>query len=315
MSVHSLHHRSALLRNIRHFFDQRDFCEVQTPVLSADTIVDRYIEPIIVADDSLPKNYHGSRTYYLQTSQEFAMKRLLAAGMKAIYQISPVFRKGDRGTFHNIEFTMLEWYQTGDDYHAGMKLLADLILEITGITVKFKTFWDVFETNTGLNPHQATAQQLHKAAELHGIFYPDSYVSESADSWIDLLFSELVQPKLDAVIVYDYCGSQSQLAKTRREGNDEISERFELFLHGIEIANGYNELLDATELRRRMEENLQYRLADDRSPLPTESRLLTAMEQGFPPCSGTALGIDRLLMVMLRAKAIDEVIPFPIETA
>ncbi|GHT17369.1 hypothetical protein FACS1894189_3110 [Planctomycetales bacterium] len=288
---------------------------MQTPVLSADTIVDRYVEPIAVTDDLLPKNLHGSKTYYLQTSQEFAMKRLLAAGMKAIYQISPVFRKGDRGTFHNVEFTMLEWYRIGDDYDAGMKLLADLVLEIADISVEFKTFREVFEAETGLNPHRATAKQLREAAELHGISYPDSYCSEPADAWIDLLFSELIQPKLDAVIVYDYCGSQSQLAKTRCEGDDEISERFELFLHGIEIANGYHELLDAAELRRRMEENLQYRLTDGRSPLPTESRLLAAMEGGLPPCSGTALGIDRLLMVMLRAETIDDVIPFPIETA
>jgi lysyl-tRNA synthetase class 2 len=316
LMVKNICFRSELLRNIRQFFYDRNFCEVQTPVLSADTIVDCYIDPLAVADSALPLNHHGTKTYFLQTSPEFAMKRLLADGMEAVFQIAPVFRKGDRGQFHNIEFTMLEWYRVGDDYQTGMALLAELVQTLIKTeAISFRSYRDIFETTIGINPHRTKVRELQTAAEKYGIASPDSYRTETVDAWLHLLFSEMIQPKLDAVIVYDYPASQSQLAQLRQEQGIQVSERFELFLKGIEIANGYHELCDASELRRRFQHQLQNRLAAGSSVLPIESRLLAAMESHFPPCSGTALGIDRLLMVMLHAETIDEVLAFPFETA
>jgi lysyl-tRNA synthetase class 2 len=166
-----------------------------------------------------------------------------------------------------------------------------------------------------LNPHRTSVPELRAAAEKSGISIPDSYRSEPADAWIDLLFAECIQPGLEAVIVFDYPASQSQLAQVRQENGTAVSERFELFLNGLEIANGYHELCDADELRRRFQENNRCRILSGRQPLPEKNRLLTAMERGLPPCSGTALGIDRLLMVMLQAGTIDEVMTFPVETA
>ncbi|MDR3182425.1 MAG: EF-P lysine aminoacylase GenX [Planctomycetaceae bacterium] len=319
-TVSRLQRRCQVIRQIRQFFDARDFCEVQTPVLSADTVVDRHVEPIAVCNETLPVNHHGSRTYYLQTSPEFAMKRLIAAGVTHIYQIAPVFRSGDRGSQHNPEFTMLEWYRTGDDYQAGMNLLADLVQALGFPLPKFCTYQELFGKQFGVNPHAAVNAQLQACAEKYGIVYPDSYRSEfpaesAADAWLDLLFSEIIQPQLDGIIVYDYPVSQAQLAKTRHQDFGEVSERFELYLNGIEIANGYHELCDADELQRRFDRNNKQRLADGKTALPENSWLLEAMNAGLPPCSGTALGIERLLMVLFGAKDISEVMPFTIETA
>ncbi len=322
-SVANLEYRARLLRALRAFFDAKNFVEVQTPVLSAETIVDDFVEPFVLTDPQLPITPHGDRRYFLQTSPEFAMKRLLAAGMTAIYQIGPVFRKGDRGRFHNVEFTMLEWYRVGDDYKAGQRFLAELIEHVSGRTVRFCTFIDLFESKLGVNPHRATPRQLRTLAETNGVVWPESFLDpetddepgEAALGWLDLLFSELVQPDLDAVIVCDFPASQSQLARIRMENDDAVSERFELFLNGVELANGYHELLDASELRRRFQETARRRKTAGRPDLPVESRLLQAMEAGLPPCSGCALGLERLLMTLLNADSIDEVLPFPIDRA
>ena len=286
------------------------------------------------------------------------MKRLIAAGMDAIYQLAPACRRGDRGDWHNVEFTMLEWYRRGDDYRAGRRLLADLTLDVanqffaeTGLEPKRwakkavveRTFADVFEEKTGVNPHWATCGDLRDLAERAKIAYPESYVGDAngswaenggnsetgetgatKDDWLDLIFAEAVQPELGvdaATIVYDYPASQSQLAKTRQEFDItrrktfEVTERFELFVDGVELANGYHELLDASVLRARIERTSEERRRDGSGELPRESRLLQAMEAGLPACSGCALGVDRFLATLLGAKSLDETLAFPIEIA
>ncbi len=317
----NLHRRAALLRSLRRFFDSRGFVEVQTPVLSADTVVDRFVEPIELNDAGLPSTHRDDRRYFLQTSPEFAMKRLVATGMERIYQIGPVFRKGDRGQFHNVEFTMLEWYCVGANYADARLFLAELVQHCAvnfGYEYRIVTesFAAAFQKHTGLDPHRASIAEFRNAAIASGIRYPDSYAtSEDRDLWIDLLFGELVQPNLRAGILYDYPASQSQLAKTRRDGFHEVSERFELFLNGIELANGYHELLDAAELECRFDKTLQKRIEAGQTALPVASRLISALQAGLPPCCGAALGVDRLLMVLLEAQSIDEVIAFPLERA
>ena len=323
--IENLRFRSELLRNIRQFFYDRNFCEVQTPILSADTIIDSYMEPLAVSEKSLPLNHHNTRQYYLQTSPEFAMKRLLAAGLDPIFQIASVFRQGDRGQCHNVEFTMLEWYRIGDNYKTGMFLLAELIrflfvemgVELSNgeCEIGYHTYRDIFESEVGINPHTATIHELRDICKERNIAYPESNWTDSPNDWLDLLFSEIVQPTLESVIIYDFPQSQSQLAKIRHDNDYAVSERFEFFLKGYEIANGYHEVRDAAELRRRFQEHREHRLAGGRSWLPVNSRLLTVMELGFPICCGTALGIDRLLMAMLDAETIEDVLAFPIETA
>ena len=308
-----------MLRRVRGFFDRRGFIEVMTPILSADTIVDRHVEPLRVVDETLPMPGH---TGYLQTSPEFAMKRLLLTGIPAIYQITHAFRKGDRGDLHNVEFTMLEYYRIGDGYEDGIQLLGDFIgAQLSDNSIIRAPFAQPFMEYTGLCPHRASHEKFQHYADRSGVVYPESYRDPAVtcrDDWIDLIFSEHVQPHLgfDApLILYDYPSGQSQLAQSRQVGDYEVTERFELYVRGVELANGYNELLDAATLQRRIRGTNDARARLGKSRLPEESRLLAAMNTGLPPYSGTAFGLDRLLMLLTGAKKIDEVLPFPIEKA
>ena len=329
-SIRNLAAMSGLLHRIRSFFVDRGFIEVLTPILSEDTIINRYIEPIPVSVERTPNRYS---TYYMQTSPEFCMKRLLAAGAKAIYQIAHAFRSGDFGQFHNVEFTMLEWYRVGDEYEQGIVLLEDLANQLFNRGgVERCSFKDAFFKFTGINPHTVGCETMRKFADDNRIPYPESYGHASdkknvhedflREPWVDLLFAEVVQPNLGTdlpVILYDFPIWQSQLATTRtvKEFGEshEVSERFELYANGIELANGYHELTDADLLLQRNQEANRSRVADGNAPLPEQSRLLRAMETGLPPCCGTALGIERLLMTLLEANSIDEVIPFPFDRA
>jgi len=322
-----LRRRGELLGQLRAFFDQRGFVEVQTPVLSADTVVDRHLDPVAV---DLPADAHATtpaRRMFLQTSPEFAMKRLLAAGedgapdrLTAIYQVCPAIRLGERGPLHNPEFTIVEWYRVGDDYAAGMDLLAELaeVLLDRGPTERI-TYADAFERHLGLDPHVATGEELAERARQLDVVTPAGLLPSDRDSWLELLLGEHVEPRLGhaaPTILHDYPAGQAMLARTRRDNaGREVAERFELYVGGIELANGYHELLDAEQLGHRNREANRQRRQDGKPMLPERSRLLQAMERGLPPCSGCALGFDRLAMVALGRERIDQVLPFPIERA
>ncbi len=321
---------SGLLRRIRNYFEDRGFIEVITPILSEDTIVNRYLEPIPVSVERIPNRY---QTYYLQTSPEFCMKRLLVAGAKAIFQIAHAFRSGDFGQIHNVEFTMLEWYRVADDYEQGIAFLTDFAEHMfQRCGVEKHSYGDKFFQFTGMNPHTVPVETMRQFADDNRIPYPETYgvvpfrrdVADEylREPWVDLLFAEVVQPNLGnefPTILYDFPVWQSQLATTRlvqQEADQfEVSERYELYVDGIELANGYAELTDPEQLLKRNRETNQFRIADGNAPLPEYSRLIKAMEAGLPPCCGVALGVERLLMVLLEARSIDEVSPFPFDRA
>lgn len=315
----TLHLRSELLWKIRTYFYQLDFAEVQTPILSQDTVVDRHIDPVVVQPDSLGLPAYSLGNLYLQTSPEFAMKRLLAAGMHSIFQIGPVFRAGERGAFHNPEFTMLEWYRAGDDFHAGVKLLESLLRAVTHYTeIETITYQAAFMAHVAIDPLTCDVAALSDLGSTRLAVPPDW--SDDKDDWLNLLFSDLVQPKLGTTstgkirptIITHYPASQSALASISTS-DPRTAERFELFINGVELANGYHELIDADELRQRNHVVNQQRINDGKPELPTESQLLRAMEAGFPKCSGCALGLDRLLMVLVETSCIEDVLTFPIE--
>lgn len=316
-SVHSLEHRAELVWRIRQFFHQRAFAEVQTPILSHDTVIDRHIDPVSLPAGQLGLPMLGDKPLYLQTSPEFCLKRLLAAGMTAIYELTSVFRAGERGSFHNPEFTMLEWYRVGDDLHQSVHLLSDLVCEVLQVTqVEQLTYQAAFGRYASCDPLLASPRELASLAMEFNLGV-DLDWSTDRDDWLNLLFSEVVQPKLghnSPAIITHYPASQSALARISSE-DPRTAERYELFVHGVELANGYHELLDADELVRRNETCLAQRSQDGKSPLPSDSRLLAAMRAGLPASSGCALGFDRLLMVSLGVDSIDEVIAFPIERA
>ncbi len=310
-----LHLRAELRARVREFFDRQGFLEVETPILSADTVVDRHLDPFGLEVD-LPGG--ARKRLWLQTSPEFGMKRLLAAGAPSIYQIARVFRCGERGPLHNPEFTMVEWYGVGDGLADGMKRLSDLaeVLLERG-PAESVSYGEAFGRFAGIDPHTADTAELVSAVRAAGIAAPASLMPNDRDGWLDLLLVELVQPNLGhqrPVILYDYPASQAALAQLRDE-RPPVAERFELYVSGIELANGYHELLDPETLRRRNVETNALREADGKPRLPEQSRLLAAMEAGLPPCSGVALGFDRVVMLAAGAQRLDDVIAFPIDRA
>ena len=313
-----LRRRAELLRRLRRFFEDRGFLEVETPVLSADIVVDRHLDPLAVTLYNDPRRPLAGATYYLQTSPEFAMKRLLACGAEAIFQVTHAFRAAERGPLHNPEFTMVEWYRAGDGLAAGMALLGDLAMHLLERgSAEVLSYREAFLRHAGVDPFDASVSELEAAARDHHLAAADSFAQADRDAWLELLLAEMVQPHLGRerpAILFDFPASQAALATVR--GTDPpVAERFELFVDGVELANGYHELLDAEELAARNQHANRAREADGKQPLPAESRLLQAMRHGLPPCSGTALGFDRLAMVALGASRIDQVIAFPIERA
>ena len=342
-SLQTLRHRAALLTAIRRFFDDAGYFEVETPLLSADIVVDAWLEPFVT--DFLPlsqKWSHGGQSRYLQTSPEFAMKRLLAAGATAIYQLCKVFRNGEVGQRHNPEFTMLEWYRVGDDHHAQMRFTESLVQHVfqtadsrhdaqarhrkltdqvaNPLGFERLTYDAAFERHAGRRVLNASIEALSDLATGHGLVPPPGLDRFDRDGWLNWLLSELVEPNLGRdrpTFLYNYPASQAALAKTSVEfpGGPPVAERFELYIDGVELCNGYHELTDSAVLRERIQEQLALRLAAGLRPLPAESKLLDAMDAGMPPSSGNALGVDRLVMLTLGATSLAEVIAFPFERA
>ncbi len=307
----ALRRRAQLLRQVRAFFDKRGFLEVDTPLLSADTVIDRHLDPFAVQVGGAPDPVR-----WLQTSPEFAMKRLLAAGAQAIYQVAKAFRREERGPLHNPEFTIVEWYRTGDGLAEGMDLLDELSQALLGRgPARRLSYRDAFLQYAGVDPFAAPISALREAASQGGD--PPESMGNDRDGWLDLVLVQRVQPHLgqdQPAILYDYPASQAALARVRQE-DPPVAERFELFVSGIELANGYHELIDPETLRRRNAATNAARVEDGKGALPEESRLLAAMDAGLPPAAGVALGFDRLVMLALRTERLDQVIAFPFERA
>jgi lysyl-tRNA synthetase class 2 len=255
---------------------------------------------------------------WMQTSPEFAMKRLLAAGGQAIYQVSRVFRREELGPLHNPEFTMVEWYRTGDGMNEGMQFTSDLCETLLqrGPAERI-SYAEAFRRYVGIDPHATDGETLAATARACGIEPPASLATEDRDGWLDLLMVERIQPHLGTgrpVLLFDYPASQAALARVRSD-NPPVAERFELYVAGIELANGYHELLDPAELRARNTQVNAQRKAEGKPILPEENQLLAAMEVGLPPAVGVALGFDRLVMLAAGAKTIAEVVAFPFDRA
>ncbi len=313
--------RANLLRRLRDFFHQHGVWEVETPLLSADTVIDRHIDPIRVTLAADSNSAAAAPTYWLQTSPEFGMKRLLAAYAQPIYQITRAFRADEVGAWHNPEFTIVEWYRPAHAMHDAITFLSQLADTLLNSgPAKTTSYRSAFQRCLGLDPMACSEADLRRKAQTLKLLDAASLANAQTwdrDTWLDLLLSQCVQPTLGengAEIIYDYPASQAALARIR-PGDPPLAERFELFVQGVELANGYCELQDADELRRRNQEANTLRQRDGKPPLPEESRLLQAMDHGLPACSGVALGFDRLTMLAAGAESIDQVIAFPIDRA
>ncbi|MEM7473389.1 MAG: elongation factor P--(R)-beta-lysine ligase [Planctomycetota bacterium] len=319
-TIPAIEKRAELLRGIRDFFYENEFLEVQTPLLSRDTVVDRHLDPMVLPAKNLglPNLEDSMADFYLQTSPEFAMKRLITHGLEAIFQICHAFRAAESGPMHNPEFCMLEWYRVGDDRQAGMKLLGELIKRVSPWKeVEELSYQEAFQLHADCDPLVDSDAALAECAMKR--LGASSDFSKDRDDWLNLILADIVQPKLGLekpVLLYHYPASQSALAKLSTDatgGKMNTAERFELFIGGIELANGYDELTDAQELRQRNRRVNQQRREDNNFELPEESRLLEAMAHGMPNSSGCALGVDRLLMVLMNANHIEDVLAFPID--
>lgn len=277
-------------------------------------------DPFIDTIETCYADYVGADSYplYLQTSPEYAMKRLLAAGSGAIYQLGKAFRNGESGSRrHNPEFTLLEWYRPGFDEQSLMDEVEALITPILGIdTVERLSYAQIFEQYLGFDPHHVTLDQL--VAETHRHIDIDLQ-DDDRDTWLNLLMSHVIEPHMvgrGAVFIFDYPASQAALAQVRTDTKGRlVAARFELFVQGIELANGYHELTDADEQQQRLLKDQHTRKQLGLPQRPLDMRLVSALAAGMPECAGVALGVDRLVMLALDAESIQEVIAFPIEQA
>jgi elongation factor P--(R)-beta-lysine ligase len=298
--------RATLLRQIRLFMDNRDILEVDTPVLSHYGISDPYIQSMTTVNASDKKTM-----LYLHTSPEFCMKRLLSAGSGPIYQITHVFRDEESGKRHQTEFTMLEWYRVDYDYYQLMDELEDLLVEIGLSKPQRMTYAQAFSETTTLDPHTAKIIQLQELSKHHGW----STDSEDRHALLDFIFSEVVIKGIEnnkPLIIFDYPECMAALA-TLKPGSPTVSERFELFINGMEIANGFNELCDDDEQRARFEADLKSRKTKQLVEPAMDINFLAALEAGLPKSAGIAVGIDRLLMVLSGKDDIKEVSTFTLD--
>nr|WP_314370571.1 EF-P lysine aminoacylase EpmA [uncultured Acinetobacter sp.] len=315
-SIEALKARAEMYQKIRQFFAERKVLEVETPVLSQAAVTDVHLASVQVQ-----RHIHGKlNTQYLQTSPEFPMKRLLASGSGAIYQICKVFRDDEHGRKHNSEFTMLEWYRPGLDLKALMHETADLLEvclahrfgEVRPYILSYK---HAFQDRLDINPLQATLKQLKETANRVGL---NLDLGNDRLGYMDLLFSHFVEPSLgfDApVFLTDFPPEMASLAKVKTDEDGElVAARFEVYIEGLELANAYDELLDAKILAERFDADNIERAQQGLPVIPTDQHLLAALPH-MPACSGIALGIDRLLMVAMNKMKIDQVITFPAEIA
>jgi lysyl-tRNA synthetase class 2 len=291
--------------------------EVDTPACSPSGVTDPAIESFITRYTG-PGAAQGV-DLYLQTSPEFPMKRLLAAGSGPIYQICKVFRAGELGSRHNPEFTLLEWYRPGFTHFDLMREVASLVNSLlpTPLDVQWLSYAEAFQQYLGIDPHAQTIEALRRCAIKNGISGADDLEIQQTDGWLDLLLTHLIEPHLAQgrmTFLYGYPASQAALAKISSD-SPPVAERFELYLQGMEIANGFHELTDGAEQQRRFQAENQARLAAGVTPVPMDERLLSALQHGLPDCAGVALGIDRLLMVLAGEPRIGSVLAFPFERA
>jgi lysyl-tRNA synthetase class 2 len=308
--------RAELLARARRYFDSTGALEVETPALVRAPVTDVHLDALRVVDDGSA----GTTVGYLQTSPEYAMKRLLCAGAPDIYQVCHVFRAAERGRRHNPEFTMLEWYRLGLDHHALMRDVEALICTLLAgkretLPSVFVSYRDAFRAAVGLDPLDAAVDELAAALARHDVPLPGSMRAAPArDDVLDLAMGTVVAGSFEPdrlTFLYDFPASQAALARV----HGEVAARFEAFWGPLELANGFHELGVATEQRARFDADRAERRATGRPDRSIDERFLAALAHGLPPCAGVALGFDRLVMVAAGAGSIDDVVTFPCERA
>lgn len=323
--VQILHQRARLLATTRKFFDRRGFLEVDPPVMALSPGLELHLDAVQV---TLRQGMGGAQVQrHLVTSPEYHCKRLLSAGLEQIYSLGHVFRSGERGQWHNPEFAMLEWYRAGGswqqivrDFH-GLARTCQKALGENHASLDLRGRWPVLAVRqaiqrfAGFDPGRADDEALVKQrARAAGLQV------DAQDTIADVLvraLAERVEPclaELPVIVLADWPLCMASLARPNPK-KPWLAERFEIYLAGVEIANGFGELVDPVEQRRRFEADLALRRQLGRPQYPIDEPFLRALEDGVPMAAGVAVGIDRLLMLLLDLHDIETVLPFPFERA
>ncbi len=291
--------RAQVNAHIRSYFQIRNVIEVETPVANQYAVTDLHIDCIATDHDK-----------FLHSSPEYAMKKLLAFHKCDIYQLCKVFRANEVGRLHHDEFTMLEWYRVEMNYKDLMKEVADLVTSLVCnylelLETKFIRYQEIFKNYVCIDVESATQADYLQVFGDHSINLNSSLTIEQ---YQELVLDQIIVPKLEKqrmTFVYDYPAEQAALAKLNQSG---VAERFELYLGGVELANGFQELTDAQQQLSRFEEDNRKRLLANKKAIEIDENFLSALESGLPESAGVALGVDRLLMVMLGVEHIDDVL-------
>ena len=295
-----LHKRAQMLALTRRFFAEKNIIEVDCPAVLTFPNLDDHIDVI---------KLHVTPNRYLHTSPEYAMKRLLAAGAPAIYQLSHVYRKGEIGPLHNPEFTLVEWYRKNVTFSFFLNETLDFIRLFVGPVPYHKmSYREAFFRFGNIDYTTADIEALKQLLKENNIDFASDTALDK-DGYLHLIFSHIVEPNLpkeELIVIYDYPANQAALAQTKEKADEMVAERFEIFYQNIELANGYHELTDPAEQRKRFETSL----AKKEEKFPLDEKFLQAMEKGFGDCFGVAIGFDRLLMLHLNKSSIHDVIPF-----
>ncbi len=291
--------RAKILAKVRDFFAKRGILEVETPLLCKATNPAPYLS-----------NFYCDNLY-LQTSPEFAMKKLLAAGSGDIYQICKAFRKEEFGRLHNPEFTMLEWYRINFDHHDLMDEVEELLkYTINSSKASRYSYQEICEKYLKLNPHKITVKKLKQLAKENDLLVAG--ISDDRDTWLQLLFTHLVEPNLgikQPVFIYDFPASQAMLAKIRHHGKIKVASRFEVYYRGIELANGFHELSNPREQLRRFNLDVKKRCELNLPKIEIDYDFLAILSK-IPRCSGVAVGFDRLLLLAAKTTSLNEILCF-----
>lgn len=312
-SIETLRARARLMAKVRAFFAQRDVLEVESPVLGQGGSTDVHL----VSLHTLARTDKGQRRLWLQTSPEFHMKRLLAAGSGPIFQLARSFRDGEIGARHNIEFTMLEWYRPQFTLDKLIDETATLILSLLpsfpGPLVHYR-YRELFHTHLEIDPFTTSLEKLRSVAAKRAQMPAQSLADEGRDTCLDLLMSMVIEPQLgqhELSVVVDYPASQAALARRHQDADGEwVASRFEVYLNGNELANGYDELTDAAEQRARFAADNAERRRLGLLEVDVDERLLAALEHGMPEGAGVALGMDRVIQLALGKARLEDVLTF-----
>lgn len=307
-----LRDRAACFERARSFFKARGILEVDCPALSRAAPIDQHIDVMSVSLSQEDPTQIG----YLHTSPEYGMKRLLAEGIGDIYQLSHVFRQGEESPKHSPEFTMAEWYRVGVSLEKLIDETLDFIRLFLGDLPKEKIrYREALIRYAGIDHCHASIEDLLACASRHGLELSPSARESNRDTLLQLLLGFVVEPHLgrdSLCVLYDYPATQAALALTHRVGEEEVAERFEVYYQGIELANGYHELCNASEQRRRLEQAQDLRRASGKDPLKIDEHFLAALASGLPDCCGVAVGFDRLVQLRHHAPTLSDILPLPL---